>query len=242
MYLRTITAIVVSLAAATVTSSIPLNKRIVNGTPVKEDELPMFAQFEECGGTLIGPQTIEYNGNVYFGSVDRNKGKFNSVKFVIHPNRVHDIGLVFLPERVDGPYGIIEGKSYPEERSKWTVAGYGRTSADGPLSNILLKTQVTIGRETVCAANTGVFTPTTVCTIDNGHSACHGDSGGPLYRGSGKHVHVVALARSAGYLDRCGERGTFQYFVYIKPFLPWIKSEIELNEANSATEVDADSN
>lgn len=69
MYLRIITAIILSLAAATATSSVPLNKRIVNGTPVKEGELPALATGAKdilhgdsfiggCGGVLIGPQTV----------------------------------------------------------------------------------------------------------------------------------------------------------------------------------------
>ncbi|KAF9576121.1 hypothetical protein EC968_000189 [Mortierella alpina] len=192
MHLQTITAVIVSLAA-TMTSSIPLNKRIVNGTPVKEGELPMFAQISGCGGTLIGPQVIltdhpiNYR-KVYLNSVEREKGKLvKPVRAVGHPEyngKVgnHDIGLVFLPEKVDGPYGLIEGTSYPDEGSTLTVAGFG---------------------------------------------ACHGDSGGPLYTGSGKDVRVVGLVSGAGKEDRCGEKGTFQYYMFVKPFIPWIKAETE---------------
>ena len=82
-----------------------------------------------------------------------------------------------------------------------------------------------------------------ICAIDNTYSACNGDSGGPLYHGSGKDVHVVGLVSGGGNENRCGEKSTYQYYTFIKPFIPWIKSEIEKFEqdgASSATDIGAD--
>ncbi len=58
MHLRTFTAVIAALAAATTISTAPLDNRIVHGTPAAEDEFPMFASFRGCGGALIGPQII----------------------------------------------------------------------------------------------------------------------------------------------------------------------------------------
>lgn len=54
---------------------------------------------------------------MYLGSVEVNKGKHAKfARGVKHPefNRTilaNDIGLVFLQERADGPYAVVEGTS-----------------------------------------------------------------------------------------------------------------------------------
>ncbi|KAF9948425.1 hypothetical protein BGZ72_009660 [Mortierella alpina] len=242
MYLRSITAIIVSLAAATTALSVPFNNRIVNGIPV-----------QKAGHCLVTPNTSENTiGGAYLGGTVQKTGKLvKAVKSFSHDNYVHkasanDIGIVFLSEKVDGPYASTEG-GYPEGGSKLTVAGYGDLSPAGPASQNLLKVQVTIGNETDCLAhknNPGrIFDPKTqVCATDNGHSACLGDSGGPLYSGSGKDVHVVGVVSGAGDVDRCGEKGSYQYFTFIAPFAPRIKSKIEEFEkdgANATAKADA---
>ncbi|KAF9289834.1 hypothetical protein BGZ68_008557 [Mortierella alpina] len=252
MYVHTITAIIVSLAAATTTLCIPLSQRIVGGTPVKEGELPYFVQFKGCGGTLIGLQTIVTAGHclrstpddkAYLGGI--NFKPLKPVKVVVHPKfaratLVNDIGLEFLPEKVDGPYALIEGTSYPEEGSKLMVAGYGRTSTDGPRSQILLKVHVNVGNETDCTEhyNDGrrFFDPVTqVCgTAIPGFSDCSGDSGGPLYISSGNNMHVVGLVSGYGHVLACGEKGAYSYYTFIKPYIPWIKSEVEKFEKDGA--------
>ncbi|KAF9983346.1 hypothetical protein BGZ75_005183 [Mortierella antarctica] len=245
MCIRTIAAIIVSLAAITTTASVPfIIKRVVGGTPVKDYELPVFAELINvdgeafgCGGLLIGPQTIVTDGrgigSVYLGGVTSRKGKhLEVVKTVLHPEYsdflLNDIRLVFISEKVEGPYASFGGKPYPEDASKATVAGYGS------------KVQVTIGSEVECAEHMnqdGHFFDhkTQICATDNGHSACRGDSGGPLYIGSGKDVHIVGVVSGSGNEDRCGEKGTFQYYTFIEAFVPWIKSEIEKFEKSGTT-------
>ncbi|KAF9935904.1 hypothetical protein BGZ67_002889 [Mortierella alpina] len=262
MCIRTIAAIIVSLAAITTTASAPfLIKRVVGGTPVEDYELPVFAELINvdgeafgCGGLLIGPQTIVTAGHcvdgrgigsVYLGGVTSRKGKhLEVVKTVLHPEYsdflLNDIRLVFISEKVEGPYASFGGEPYPEDASKATVAGYGMTSYNGPYSPILLKVQVTIGSEVECAEHMnqdGHFFDhkTQICATDNGHSACRGDSGGPLYIGSGKDVHIVGVVSGSGNEDRCGEKGTFQYYTFIEAFVPWIKSEIEKFEKSGTT-------
>ncbi len=114
------------------------------------------------------------------------------------------------------------------------------TSYNGSYSPILLKVQVTVGSESECAKHMNqdghFFDPKTqICATDNVYSACVGDSGGPLYTGSGKDVNVIGVVSGAGNEDRCGEEGTYQYFSFIRPFIPWIKSEIEKFEKEGAT-------
>ncbi|CAO3563901.1 unnamed protein product [Mortierella alpina] len=187
MHFRTVAAIVVSLAAASTTVSFPLlHKRIINGTHAPEGEFPMFAQFDACDGTVIGPQTI----------------------------------LTATSAELFRP---------PE---------------------YLLKIQVTIGSHAEYSEHRQILDPffnttSQICAIDNGYSACNGDSGGPLYHGSGNDAQVVGLVHGSGGGpdNKCGEKGTYQYYTFIKPFIPWIKSEIEKFEqdgASSTTDIGAD--
>ncbi len=66
---------------------------------------------------------------MYLGDLISAKGQhFSVVKSVEHPNHYamnNDIGLVFLSDKVAGPYASFEGSSYPEAGSKLTVAGHG---------------------------------------------------------------------------------------------------------------------
>ncbi len=105
-----------------------------------------------------------------------------------------------------------------------------------------------MGNKAECAAHKNTrkytFDPVTqVCAIDNGYSACVGDSGGPLYSGSGEDVHVVGVVSGGGNEDKCGEKGTYQYYTFVEAFIPWIKSEImkfEQSGSNASTEIEDD--
>jgi secreted trypsin-like serine protease len=68
---------------------------------------------------------------------------------------------------------------------------------------------------------------TQFCTRDIplGHSACDGDWGGPAFS-NGRLVGLVSRGTSG---VKCGEKGSFQYFTYIKPYISWAKSEISKN-------------
>ncbi|KAF9576106.1 hypothetical protein EC968_000174 [Mortierella alpina] len=250
MRVQVIKAVIVALATAATTSSVPLHDYIVGGTRVKEGEFPSFVL------SRIATLRIGLDREGYLGGVNANEGKLlKPVKAITHSNfhqgkLTNDIRLVFLSEKVGGPYGSIEDVSYPEEGSKLMVAGYDRTITDGNMSKILLKLQITTAKEVDCVERktdgngTTFFDPRTqFCSADAlGSAACYGDSDGPLYTGSGKDVRVVGLVSSPGDILECAEKGAYIYYTFIKPYLPWIKSEIEKfekNGANSTTEAAA---
>ncbi|KAF9285275.1 hypothetical protein BGZ68_004002 [Mortierella alpina] len=206
---------------------------------------------------FIAGHCLDAARSVYLGSVKKKKGRHLRIVKAVRADSdnsigANDIAVAFLSEKVDGPYALIEDTSYPEEGSKLTVAGFGLTKI-GDLngvsgSRILLKVEVNIGSKSACAAHKKgrrTFDPDTqVCATDKplGHSACHGDSGGPLYAGSSNDLRVVGLVSGPGDKTECGEQDTYQYYTFIKPYVPWVKSETKKFEKSGTNSTEAGTN
>ena len=66
-----------------------------------------------------------------------------------------------------------------------TVAGWGRTSQDGSVSNVLRSVDLKLLTNAQCAAqlyqNMFQVHPSSICAIGDRKDACRGDSGGPLF-------------------------------------------------------------
>ena len=66
-----------------------------------------------------------------------------------------------------------------------TVAGWGRTSQDGSVSNVLRSVDLKLLTNAQCAAqlyqNMFPVHPSSICAIGDRKDACRGDSGGPLF-------------------------------------------------------------
>lgn len=67
------------------------------------------------------------------------------------------------------------------EGKKLTAVGWGMTSFAGSLSNILKKVDITVEKQTTCAARMPNITPANICTFTRGSDTCQNDSGGGLY-------------------------------------------------------------
>ncbi|KAG0370139.1 hypothetical protein BGZ54_007569 [Gamsiella multidivaricata] len=240
MHIPSIIALIVSLAFAATSSASPvLEKRIVGGEPGQEGELPFIAQFvsrfSPCTGFLIGPQTIMTVG----GTVYKVGNSTEVAEYVPHPQyngtlNVNDIGLVFLSKKANGPFAQI-GSKYPEANSKIMAAGFGYIDTRGTETDVLRKVRLNVGGTQTCKAYKANFQKKTqFCTTDTplGHAVCGGDSGGPLYTGSGEKLRVVGIVSHGVGENMCGVKGAYQYYTFIKPYLSWVKAEIKQFEKN----------
>ncbi|KAF9276309.1 hypothetical protein BGZ68_010121 [Mortierella alpina] len=256
MRISSTAALIASLAVAATTFSSPIEKRIVGGEPAKAGELPFAAKFTfrygRCTGSLIGPQTIltaahclktsrfQYNAVEVAGIVFKSE----ETKHVYHPqygNNTHsanDIGLVFLPRKVPGPYPQISG-DYPLPDSKIMAAGFGDVDNNGTTTDVLRKVELTVEDKPTCQASDPNFLgDTQFCTKDTPQSVCVGDSGGPLVVGENETVKIVGITSHGLKQDACGEKGNFQYYTFVHPYLQWINEEIARFEKNgTASEV-----
>ncbi|KAG0206273.1 hypothetical protein BGX28_002270 [Mortierella sp. GBA30] len=245
MRIPSIATLVLSLTGAVTTLASPiLQKRIVGGDAVKPGELPFIAQFmhrySPCTGFLVGPQTIVtaahcmargINTIVVGGTIFKEGNATVVAKWVPHPqydkNFANDIGLVFLSRAVSGPYAQI-GDDYPQPNSKITAAGFGVIDNNDTDTDVLRKVELTVGDVATCKAKFDRFySDTQFCTTDTplGHSVCGGDSGGPLYIGEGKDLRVVGVVNHGVGQRMCGVKGGYQYYAFIKPYVPWITME-----------------
>nr|XP_034836186.1 trypsin, alkaline C-like [Maniola hyperantus] len=98
---------------------------------------------------------------------------------------------------------IVYANSDIPDNTVVVLAGWGRISEAGPISQILRDVSVYTINNRLCAerySKLGIpitVTPTMICSgvLDvGGRDACHGDSGGPMYLG-----HIVVGIISGGY-------------------------------------------
>ncbi|CAO3569960.1 unnamed protein product [Mortierella alpina] len=152
-----------------------------------------------------------------------------------HENDVglaNDVGLIFLADKVDGPYSKIGGP-YPKPNSKVTAAGFGAIDGNATiLTKYLIKVELPVAsvedcRNAVMPINVNFISNVEFCTsITEGRAICHGDSGGPVYADVDGEQRVLGIA---SFIDTeiCDHNGSHNYFVYITPFILWINKEIE---------------
>ncbi|KAF9952392.1 hypothetical protein BGZ72_006319 [Mortierella alpina] len=251
MHTASIAAILVSLAVAITTTASPvLEKRIIGGGPVSKGEMPFIAQLvnkrSPCTGFLVGPQTIitaahclgdrTHTGIVVGGTKFKVGKSVTALEYVPHPEYnstrdTNDIGLIFIKEKVKGPYAKIRGGSYPKAMSKITAAGFGYIDNKGTEPKGLNKVNLNVARSKACKDSFPDFDKKTqFCTLPNplGHSVCGGDSGGPMFQKS-KVIGIVSHGLPG---KMCGQDGGYQYYTFIRPFLPWVNLEIERFKKN----------
>ena len=112
------------------------------------------------------------------------------------------------------------------------VTGWGRTSSQGPQSNILQEATVTTMTNSQCRSSShrhDRITENMICAQAVGRDACRGDSGGPLavmvQNGSYSQIGIVSWSRG------CARQGYPGVYTRLTAVLPWLTKTI--NSASS---------
>ncbi|XP_032076999.1 ovochymase-1 [Thamnophis elegans] len=170
-----------------------------------------------CGGSLIGDDVVATAahcvvdldlkvmknlivtvGEFDLGSGDEEEQSVSVSEIVVHPdfnrfgNMDSDIALLFLKHQVQYGYEVQpiclpHKDDVFEAGTLCVVSGWGKTSEDGPLSNVLQEVELPIIDSITCSEvlktlNLPPGQRSMLCAgfPDGGRDACKGDSGGPL--------------------------------------------------------------
>ncbi|XP_056615622.1 granzyme H-like [Triplophysa dalaica] len=229
-----------------VTFTAYVNVGIVNGTEAKPHSRPYMVSVQRnkqhiCGGFLVSEQFVMTaahcfeNGQsltVVVGAQDlKHSSDHIAVKFYhIHPgydseNLQNDIMLLQFNRTTKKtnsvkPISLPNKKRDIKAKSKCSVAGWGRQTTNGSLTNRLMEVDVTVIDSKSCQKYWGK-TSRMVCAIGHG-GFCQGDSGGPLVC-KDTAVGIVSFNEK----NNCNKPTRPNVYTKISKFLPWIKAILE---------------
>jgi trypsin len=205
MFFRRIGTLLVALAAAA--GCAPHAMAVAGGHIASAGELPYILSLQRsgvagwthiCGAVLVDSDTAitaahcvegsAFGVRVHYGSLEREEGgdTVSVVSIKRHENyspvtNSHDIAIVELAFTVPAvPARLAAMGSSPAPGAVAEVAGWGETSKDGGLSDVLRAAKARIVGRGACDrhyAGRGGVDRSMICA---GAAACTGDQGGPL--------------------------------------------------------------
>jgi len=239
-----------------------LDTRIIGGDEVIEDSYGYSVSLVDrighfCGGSLIAKDVVltaahcrggTYDVVIGRHDVDDNDGQEIPMKSDLpHPNynpsiTDNDFMLVFLDSPVSiNNYDIVKLNKNPGVTSTdVTVMGWGVTSENGDLSDVLLEVDVDVISNQECDAAEGYIdgyfdsyngqiTNNMLCArvVGGGEDACQGDSGGPLVVKGGsatsnQDVQVGVVSWGVG----CAHQNFPGVYSRISSAYDWIEREV----------------
>jgi trypsin len=137
-----------------------------------------------------------------------------------------DIALIQLKDAISGAVPIRlasrtdAAKYLRVGAGSVSATGWGLTQVDGWKSRNLLKVDIPVTDYGACKAHYGGSLPANaICAGAAGKDTCTGDSGGPLYTGSGKDAIQLGVV---SFGDSCGQAKIPGVYTPVAEYRDWI--------------------
>ncbi|KAJ2518900.1 hypothetical protein H4217_003027 [Coemansia sp. RSA 1939] len=178
-----------------------------------------------------------------------NNNSYSVSKLVVHPDfdmteLKGDIAVLVLEESVasseDAQPILVYSGDYDTD-TPIRAAGFGMTNPynTNSMPTQLMAVNLTIGSDSLCAANTNDFSHEYLICTDGtaGKDTCNGDSGGPLVTPVDHGSSRTALLGLTSYgtssasnpSGLCAQAGSSGYYTRIAPYIAWIAKSASLD-------------
>ncbi|XP_051815195.1 granzyme B-like isoform X4 [Acanthochromis polyacanthus] len=226
---------------------------IVGGRVSKPHSRPymaslQFGKHHSCGGILIRKDFVltaahckdQQEMTVVLGAHDitkkeKSQQRIQVAKYYPHPkfNGKHDYDIMLLQlknnatlNRYVKPIGLPKKNGKVPANVNCTVAGWGRTGADSPASNVLRETTEKMQFSDECKRKWQQYfnSKNMICTKFSKKmgGVCQGDSGGPLICNS-KPQGITAFTDPTD----CNNPKYPHVFTKVGAFIPWIEKVMQ---------------
>ncbi|XP_076465857.1 trypsin-1-like [Babylonia areolata] len=233
--------------------------KIVGGTALSPNERPYlvlvhYNSANICGGSVIDEWHIlsaahcfKYTSNAYAITAgehskwaNEHTEQYRTVERVFkHPAYddyvKHDVAVLRLSSPLDltssavSPVNLNANDNCPEVQSTCSVAGWGRTTEGGSVSDVPLKVDVPVKSYSTCRNVYSMFDRLQICAGDEGIDSCQGDSGGPLVCECGGVVYQTGIV---SYGTGCARKDYPGAYGRVSSYLPWIRAIVNREICN----------